>query len=235
MKGTFKLSSLLGAMLLLSPMASNATVIYSDWSSVNGVGGGGNYIVTVDKDAINNRFDINFTVNPWNAEGLGLFIDLGDFNIAGTGTDATATAAVGLVNIFPDGKVSLFNTDTSSMECGQGCNLNGFNPTIPSPDGEWELVFRLADQGYDGIQTFSFSINDFGLEESDWGLMGVRAQQLCPEGSTLPNSTNCGLSDKSSGNGGGGPDPDRPVPVPGTLLLVGLGLMGLRFVGKKVQ
>ena len=139
MKPTFRLSSLLGGVLLLSPLAANATIIYNDWSSVNGVGGGGNYIITVDKDAINNRFDINFTVNPWNAEGLGLFIDLGDFNIAGTGTDATATAAVGLTNIFPAGEVSLFNTDTSSMGCGAGCNLNGFNPTIPSPDGEWEL------------------------------------------------------------------------------------------------
>ncbi len=222
--------SLLGGVLLTSPLASNATVVYSDWSSVNGVGGGGNYIITVDKDVVNSRFDINFTVNPWNAEGLGLFIDLGDFNIAGTGTDATATAAVGLTNIFPAGEVELFNTDTTSDGCGAGCNLNGFNPTIPSPDGEWELVFRLGSQGYNGIQTFSFSINDLGLEESNWGLIGVRAQQLCPEGSTLPNSTNCGGSDKSSGNPSEDPDPDPdpdPVPVPGTLLLIGLGMLGL--------
>ena len=34
--------------------------------------------------------------------------------------------------------------------------MNG-SPTepLPVPDGQWELVFRLGDQGYDGIQTFS--------------------------------------------------------------------------------
>ena len=229
------LSSIIGGVLLLSPLVSNATVIYNDWTSINGVGGSGNYIITVDKDVVNSRFDINFTVNPWNAEGLGLFIDLGNFNIAGTGTDATATAAVGLTNISPVGQVVLFNTDTTSMECGQGCNLNGFNPTIPSPDGEWEMVFRLADQGYDGIQTFSFSINDFGLEESDWGLIGVRAQQLCSGTDLLPDNTRtCGGSDKSSGTGQDDPDPDPdPVPVPGTLVLIGLGLFGLGWSRKR--
>jgi hypothetical protein len=230
------LSSVLGGVLLLSPLVSNATVIYNDWTSVNGVGGSGNYIITVDKDVINGQFDINFTVNPWNAEGLGLFIDLGDFDIAGTGIDATAIAAVGLTNIIPAGEVTLFNTDTTSDGCGAGCNLNGFNPVVPAPDGEWELVFRLASQGYDGIQTFSFSIDDLGLEESDWGLIGVRAQQLCSGDDLLPgDNDSCGGSDKSAGTPDDPDDPDDPpsVPVPGTLLLTGLGLFGLGWPRKR--
>ncbi len=232
MKTRLGLFALIGGVLLFSPIVSNATIIYNTWTSNEP--GNGNYIITVDKDVINHQFDINFTVNPWNAEGLGLFIDLGDFDI---------TAPVGLTGITtspaPGGLVSLFDTDTTSDSCGSGCNLNGLSPIIPAPDGEWELVFRLADQGYDGIQTFNFSINDFGLDESDWGLIGVRAQQLCSGDDLLPKvdgSRACGGSDKSQGTPDYDPDPDPdpdPVPVPGTLVLIGLGLVGLGWSRKR--
>ena len=69
MKNVFGLPCLLGGALLLAPMASNATIIYDTWTSVNGVGGGGNYVISVTHNV--SQFDINFTVNPWNAEGLG--------------------------------------------------------------------------------------------------------------------------------------------------------------------
>lgn len=222
---SFWRSSLVGGALLAAPLAGNATVIYDDWTTNEFVTG--NYIITVDHDLTDNQFDISFTVDPWNAEGLGLFIDLGDFTIPG------GTGGVGLTNILPSGQVSLVDVDTSSNSCGPGCNLNGLNPILPEPDGEWELVFRLADNGFDGIQSFSFSINDFGLGESDFGLIGVRAQQLCDPGDTLPGDS-CGGSDKSSGNMNPPiveppiepPDPN-PVPAPGTLILFGLALIGL--------
>ena len=161
-----------------------------------------------------------FTVEPWNAEGLGLFIDFGDVDITGP---------VGLTNIVPQDQIELYATDTMSNSCGQGCNLNGIDAPIANPDEEWELVFRLGRQGSQGIQTFSFSINDFGLDESAWGLVGVRAQQLCgPGDDPLPDGM-CGGSDKSFGSGvidpGPDPDPNPSVPVPGTLLLLGLGLL----------
>lgn len=210
----------LGGALLLSSAVSNATVMYDTWEPADGEVG--NYIITVNHNVPNNQFDIVFTVEPWNAEGLGLFIDFGDFDIPGP---------VGLTNIVPQDQIELYATDTMSNSCGQGCNLNGIDAPIANPDQEWELVFRLGRQGFQGIQTFSFSINDFGLDESAWGLVGVRAQQLCgPGDDPLPDGM-CGGSDKSFGSGvidpGPDPDPNPSVPVPGTLLLLGLGLLGL--------
>lgn len=224
---SLKSTLLLGAALFLSPLISNAGVIYENWTSNDP--GTGNYIVTVEHNVANETWDISFTVDPWNAEGLGVFIDLGDF---------TLTDAVVLTNIswappvILDGDgVTLFAQDTTSDSCGPGCNLNGLAAILPEPDGEWEMVFRLAGQGFDGIQTFNWSINDSalaGITDADWGLMGVRAQQLCPEGSLLPEGS-CGGSDKSYGTGGASPPegPGEPIPVPGTLALLGLGLLGL--------
>ena len=100
------------------------------------------------------------------------------------------------------------------------------SPPVADPDGEWEFVFRLGEQGFDGIQTYNFSINDAalsGITDSDWGLMAVRSQQLCPPGTTLSDGdSNCGGSDKSYGTAH--EDPPE-VPVPGTPVLIGLGLV----------
>lgn len=216
MKRSMGLSALFGGIALLSSAASNATLIYDAWTSNDATSG--NYIITVNHNQAAQRFDINFTVNPWNAEGLGLFIDLGDFDLSGP---------LGLTGVSPSGQVALFRSDTTSNSCGQGCNLNGLSLPALGGDGEWELVFRLGAQGFDGIQTFEFSFNDFGLTESAFGLVGVRAQQLCDAGNTLPNG-NCGGSDKSYGYPGTPEDPDEHlVPLPGTLVLIALGLIGL--------
>jgi hypothetical protein len=227
----YKIIVLMASILLLNSASVNATVVYNTWTSVNGPGGGGNYILTVTTDAPNNAFDINLTVNPWNAEALGLFIDLGNFNLPGT-TLAEKTTALGLTNISPVGQVALFAADTTSDSCGNGCNLNGLNPVIPVPDGEWELVFTLGAAGFDNIQTFSFQINNLGLTEAAFGLVGIRAQQLCDGTNLLPDGT-CGGSDKSTGTGStstsnGGPstsgDP-TDAPEPSSLALLGLGLI----------
>ncbi len=75
------IASVLGTSLLVSPMASQAMVTYDTWTSVNAPDPGGNYIVTATHDLTNIQWDIVFTVNPWNAEGLGIFIDLGAYNV----------------------------------------------------------------------------------------------------------------------------------------------------------
>ncbi len=228
-------------MVLVSGVAATvqaAEITYDTWTTNEN--DSGNYILTIN-DNTAGKFNFNLTVDPWNAEALGLFIDFGDKPIGLTNVDNGATpdpldiTAVGLSNVSPVGEVAVFNTDTSSDGCGQGCNLQGLSPPVAVPDGQWELVFRLGSQGFDSIQTFSFTTNDFGLTLADFGLAGIRAQQYCDPGDLLPGDT-CDGSDKSYGstNGGPGPEPD-PIPEPGSLALLGLGLAGLGYFRRKSQ
>lgn len=210
-------ASALAVLLGFAAAPVSATVTYNTWTSNESPNG--NYIFTVTDTGTN--FNYSLTVNPWNAEALGLFIDLGS-------ADLPAPGSVPVTNVVTapatTGTVVVYATDTTSDTCGEGCNLNGL--TLPALfDGEWELVFSLGNQGYEGIQTFSWTTSDFGLSEAAFGVVGIRAQQLCLTG-TLPDGTNCGGSDKVWGTGGGGGDDDE-IPEPGVLFLMGAGLLGL--------
>ena len=205
---------LAGIAMAVCAQAASAAVVYDTWSTNEGISG--NYILTVTQDA--DRLDFNLTVNPWNAEALGLFVNLGNVNVG----------ALTLSNVAPAGEVSVFATDTASNDCGEGCNLNGLSiPAQAGDDGQWEMVFRLGAQGFDGIQTFSFTVdsNILDLTEAMLGTVGIRAQQLCSTG-TLPNGTNCDGSDKSWGVPGE-PNTPPPLPEPAMLGLLGLGLAGI--------
>ena len=96
--------------------SAQATVVYDSWTSNDALKG--NYQLTVNHNAVASTFNYNLTVNPWNAEAFGVFIDLGSVAISGPVT---------LTNVSPAGEVSLVAKDTSSDTCGSGCNLNGLN------------------------------------------------------------------------------------------------------------
>jgi hypothetical protein len=209
------------SILVMNSVPANATVTYDTWTSNNGANGA-NYIITVtDTGAVGGGvFDFEVTVDPWNAEALGVFFDLGDNTVSG----------LTLSNIAPTGQVALYATDTTSNDCGNGCNLNGISVPLANPDNQWEMVFRLGDSGYQGIQTFSWTVSGLaGISESDFGLVGARAQVLCSGTDLLPDDQGtCGGSDKSTGTSTGGGDTSNgggTVPEPGSMALLGLGLL----------
>jgi PEP-CTERM motif len=200
----------LAAIAAIFPAASVATVVFDSWTSNESPNG--NYIVSITD--IGTQFAVDVTVNPWNAEVLGLFLDFGNVTVAG------GIASLGLTDVAPVGEVSVFAVDTSSGDCGTGCNLNGLAVPLVTPDGQWEAVFRLGSQGFDDIQAFSFKINDLGLGEDDIKVVGIRAQQLCEQGGTLNNGDDgCGGSDKAYSTYNG-------VPEPGSVALLAIALVG---------
>jgi hypothetical protein len=220
---TISRNTLAAAALAFASTASHAGLIYSNWTG--DAAPNGNYILTVSHDSATSKFNYNLTVNPWNAEALALFVDFGNVNLSGP---------VSITGAFPAGEVTLLGMDTSSNTCGSGCNLNGVSVPL-SGDGQWELVFGLGGSGFDGIQTFSWKTQDFGLDESAFGLVALRGQQVCTSG-TLPNS-GCNGSDKLYAYPDAPQTPRTPssVPEPATALLAGLGMLGVAIARRKAQ
>jgi hypothetical protein len=90
--------------------------------------------------------------------------------------------------------------------------------------GDWEVIFHLGNPGFEGIQTFSWLTSDFGLSESNFGLVAIRAQVLCFGDDVLPgDKANCTGSDKAYGYPT--PPQNNSVPEPGSLALLGLSVL----------
>jgi len=219
--------ALLSALACLAlPLTANASIVYNSW--VTNEGDSGNYILTIT-DQSDGDYSFELTVDPWNAEALALYVDLGD-------KDVSSLAILGdsvQTDPYVGGSVSILATDVAPDEnqpfqACSACKLNGLNAPVIEPDGEWEMVFQLGETGYEGIQSFSWILTGlYDISESDFGLIGIRAQNLCEDDSLLTeeSSSGCGGSDKSYN--------DVPnVPLPAAVWLFGSALIGFAGFGK---
>ena len=186
--------SMLMLGFLFSPMSVQANVLtYDTWTTNSG--GAPNYILTVD-DSTAGKFNYRLTIDPWNAQALGLFVDFGsDPSPIGSVADVDfvdTSAANGLGDL----KARLYNINTDETSCGKGCNINGLPKAVKS--NQWEMVFRFDENGGSSLQqSFSWVTNSFGLGLSDFGLVALRSQVYCDDGGLLPDKSGCGSSDMS--------------------------------------
>lgn len=216
-----------GLLLAGSTSAFADEIVFNNWTTNYLYSG--NYILEVNNDTAG-YFDYSLTVNPWNAESTGLFIDLGNFDLPG---DPFADPlVVDLHNDNPAGTVSLYTYDSNSPDCGAGCSLATLDPEVQpylaAFDSEWELVFRLGEHTFDDIQTFSFRTSDFGLDLSAFEMAAVRSNQFCHGDDLLPDDEKpCYFGNKAYSNQPQ-PQPGPTVSEPGitALFAIALGIAG---------
>lgn len=209
-----------GIAVLSSSVGAQATSVswaLNDWKTNEN--GSGNYQIIIDNIGTS-TWDFYLTVDPWNAEAIGFGLELGDIDLG----------ALTLSNVTPLDSIKMYvNTEDLSPKP----ILNSMENLIDgmAKDNEWELLFALGNKGWDGIQTFSWSVTgvalaEIALNDVPW-LAAVRAQQYCSGDSLNTGNgegTNCGGSDKSWAYGEGD---ITTTPLPAAAWLFGTALAGI--------
>ena len=154
----------------------------------------------------------------WQPDILGFWFDLSDFSkLSGLASVSNPSVPISGNIVFGD------NAVTTKPFPDNNVSLQGTN------SGPWDLAVQLGNNGSSlgFIQTVSFDLTILGLDQSQFfdQRVGMQGQSIAGVAGFTSSKL---LGD---GEGGGDPDPDpNPVPVPGTVLLLGIGLLGLRFM-----
>ena len=206
---------------VLSTAAFSAPIVADLEDATNG--GGFFATVTIEDngtDTVKITADIASPINAGLTQGdiLGLWFDLSDFSkLSGLASVSNPSVPISGNIVFGD------NAVTTKPFPDNNVSLQGTN------SGPWDLAVQLGNNGSSlgFIQTVSFDLTILGLDQSQFfdQRVGMRVQSIAGVAGFTSSKL---LGD---GEGGGDPDPDpNPVPVPGTVLLLGIGLLGLRFM-----
>ena len=206
---------------VLSTAAFSAPIVADLEDATNG--GGFFATVTIEDngtDTVEITADIASPINAGLTQGdiLGLWFDLSDFSkLSGLASVSNPSVPISGNIVFGD------NAVTTKPFPDNNVSLQGTN------SGPWDLAVQLGNNGSSlgFIQTVSFDLTILGLDQSQFfdQRVGMQGQSIAGVAGFTSSKL---LGD---GEGGGDPDPDpNPVPVPGTVLLLGIGLLGLRFM-----
>lgn len=210
------ISRLFAAGALLFAGSQAQAIMVTNWDHDSG-STAADYTLSITESM--GRFDFMLSVD------MGFTADLLALGLNGPDYDATNLDAMGT-------DITGFFFDTNS--CGMGCN---FNADIDP--GSFDVIIRFGTQGMGGggLLSTSFSIAANGFSLDDFTDFGVRSQTSGVAGcvkddddeevvALLSVRPTCG-SDKAFGA-----VTSVPVPESGALAMLGLGLLGLGFVGR---